>query len=275
MSADDCQSSGDGGRRKDILLLFDVDGTLTPARQPVEDRMNSYLQNLRSRVHVGLVGGSDLRKICEQMLPSSLNSNDSDPIQSCVNQFDYLFAENGLVAYKNGELLAKQSLVDHLGEEKLQMFINFCLNYMSKLVLPVKRGNFIEFRNGLINVCPVGRSCSQSEREQFNAYDKEHKIRSKFIEELEKNFGENSDNPLGLLFSIGGQISFDAFPKGWDKTFCLNLVDKTYQKIYFFGDKTNPGGNDYEIFVDSRTIGRSVKNPNDTLEQLELLSKEF
>lgn len=59
-----------------------------------------------------------------------------------------------------------------MGEEKLQQFINFSLSYMSNLTLPVKRGTFIEFRNGMINVCPVGRSCSQAEREQFGAYDK-------------------------------------------------------------------------------------------------------
>ena len=34
------------------------------------------------------------------------------------------------------------------------------------------RGNFIEFRNGMINVCPVGRSCSQEERDAFGNYDK-------------------------------------------------------------------------------------------------------
>ena len=34
------------------------------------------------------------------------------------------------------------------------------------------RGTFIEFRSGLINVSPIGRSCSQAERDQFFAYDK-------------------------------------------------------------------------------------------------------
>jgi len=32
-------------------------------------------------------------------------------------------------------------------------------------------GTFIEFRSGLINICPVGRSCSQEEREEFSRYD--------------------------------------------------------------------------------------------------------
>ena len=41
-----------------------------------------------------------------------------------------------------------------------------------------------------------------------------------------------------------------------------------YQTIHFFGDKTYKGGNDYEIFVDERTVGYSVEGPEDTLKQL-------
>ena len=45
-----------------------------------------------------------------------------------------------------------------------------------------------------------------------------------------------------FLLSIGGQISFDVFPKGWDKTFCLGLIKelKDYKAVHFFGDKTYP-----------------------------------
>lgn len=91
-----------------------------------------------------------------------------------------------------------QSIQEHMGEETLQTFINFALGYMSQLKLPVKRGTFIEFRTGLINVCPVGRSCSQVEREQFFEYDKEHKIRENFVKALEEKFSD-----LGLVYSIG------------------------------------------------------------------------
>jgi hypothetical protein len=40
------------------------------------------------------------------------------------------------------------------------------------------------------------------------------------------------------------------------------------KEIHFFGDKTDPGGNDYEIFVDSRTIGHKVTSPEDTKRML-------
>lgn len=95
-------------------------------------------------------------------------------------------------------MLLFQNIQAHVGEEKLQTFINYALGYMSKLILPVKRGTFIEFRDGLINVCPVGRSCSQIERDQFAAFDQEHSVREKFVEDLKKQFPD-----LGLKFSIG------------------------------------------------------------------------
>jgi len=83
----------------------------------------------------------------------------------------------------------------------------------------------------------------------------------------------------GRRYSIGGQISFDVFPKGWDKTYCLGHLEReakqpggvNYTTIHFFGDKTFPGGNDYEIFSDPRTIGHTVLNPDDTYAQIKKL----
>ena len=36
-------------------------------------------------------------------------------------------------------------------------------------------------------------------------------------------------------------------------------------QIHFFGDKTYEGGNDFEIFMDERTIGHAVQSPADTM----------
>lgn len=46
---------------------------------------------------------------------------------------------------------------------------------------------------------------------------------------------------LILCSPAGGQISFDVFPDGWDKRFCLGIIEKdNYSTIHFFGDKTKP-----------------------------------
>jgi len=234
-------------RRDDVLALFDIDGTLTPARQNITPELLQMMKDLRKHVHVGIVGGSDLVKQKEQL------GND------VLNWVDYSFSENGLVAYHDGKLIHSRSIKEHLGEDKLKQFINFCLHYIADLDIPKKRGTFIEFRTGMINVCPLGRNSTIEEREEFNLYDKTAKVREKMVKVLDEKFKD-----FDLKLSIGGQVSFDVFPRGWDKTYCLQHITG-FKEIHFFGDKTEPGGNDYEIFVDSRTIGHSVANPQDTL----------
>ncbi|KAK7687945.1 Phosphomannomutase 1 [Cerrena zonata] len=240
------------------LVLFDVDGTLTPARQGVSKEMSELLQQLRKKVVIGVVGGSDFVKVSEQLLV---------PGSSVIEDFDYVFAENGLTAYKTGKTLPSQSFIKFLGEEKYKKLVNFILHYLADLDVPIKRGTFIEFRNGMINVSPIGRNASTVERNEFEAYDKTAGVRTAFVNVLREKFAD-----YGLTYSIGGQISFDIFPNGWDKTYCLqHVADEKFEEIHFFGDKTYKGGNDYEIYSDPRTIGHSVTNPADTIRTLKEL----
>ncbi|EDR05541.1 phosphomannomutase [Laccaria bicolor S238N-H82] len=231
------------------LCLFDVDGTLSLARQEALPEMLATLQALRQKLVIGFVGGSDLTKISEQ-----LGSN-------AIHDFDYAFSENGLTAFKLGEPLPSQSFIDFIGEERYKSLVKFILHYIADLDIPIKRGTFIEFRKGMANVSPIGRNATIQERIDFEKYDLKHGIRATLVQALKDNFPD-----YGLTYSIGGQISFDVFPHGWDKTFALGRVaDEEFEEIHFFGDKTYKGGNDYEIFTDPRTIGHAVKHPEDTI----------
>ncbi|KAM5535547.1 hypothetical protein V8D89_003516 [Ganoderma adspersum] len=240
------------------LVLFDVDGTLTPARQSVSPEMVATLRALRKKLAIGVVGGSDFVKVSEQLTVSGSKVTD---------EFDFTFAENGLTAYKLGNQLPSQSFIKYIGEDRYKTLANFILHYLADIDLPIKRGTFIEFRNGMVNVSPIGRNATVQERNDFEAYDKQHGIRAAFVNALKEKFPD-----YGLTYSIGGQISFDVFPNGWDKTFCLqHVADEQFEEIHFFGDKTYKGGNDYEIYSDPRTIGHSVKSPADTMQILKEL----
>jgi len=164
--------------------------------------MKEMLNKLKEKYILAFVGGSDISKQKEQLI-------------ELFDIFDYQFSENGLIGFKGKEQISSQNLSVVIGEEKLQSIINFCLNYISKLILPAKRGHFIEYRKGMLNVSPVGRDCNFDERDQFEKYDAKHNVRKDFVDCIYKKF--DGDN---LMCSIGGQISFDLFPKGWDKTFC-------------------------------------------------------
>jgi phosphomannomutase len=76
-----------------VIVLFDVDGTLTIPRGEATDEMKEFLQALKSKVTVGIVGGSDLVKQEEQMG------------KNIVQEVDYSFSQNGLIAYKYGTLI--------------------------------------------------------------------------------------------------------------------------------------------------------------------------
>jgi phosphomannomutase len=234
-----------------ILVLFDVDGTLTEPREQATSEMQEFLKKLRNHVTIGIVGGSDLVTQKEQM---------GDDI---VEKTDYNFSENGLVAYKDGILIGKQSIQSYLGEYNIKSIVNFALRYIANLDLPVKRGTFIEFRSGMLNISPIGRNCSKEERNEYEKYDIQHGIRKTMIETMKSTFSD-----LNLNYSIGGQISFDLFPSGWDKTYCLNYINRSeYDEIHFFGDKTFDGGNDFEIFNHHDVIGHTTSGPNDTISQ--------
>lgn len=233
------------------IILFDIDGTLTEPRKKIQLNMIKTLLNLKHKYKIGCVGGSDFGKAKEQV---------SDNI---LEMFDYCFFENGLVYYKNQELQNMQNLKAYLGEEKIKKFVNYVLHYIAELDIPIKRGTFIEFRNGMINISPIGRNCSQEERDNFEKYDSEHKIRYNMINNLQKEFTE-----YNLTYSIGGQISFDVFPNGWNKTFALQYL-KDFDKIYFLGDKTEIGGNDYEIYISPLTISYKTIGPDNTIEILQ------
>lgn len=71
--------------------------------------MNEFIfKELIKFVDIGIVGGSDLVKQKEQL---------GDDI---ILKSTYNFSENGLVDYKNGYLIGKTTIIDHLGEENIK-----------------------------------------------------------------------------------------------------------------------------------------------------------
>jgi phosphomannomutase len=143
--------------------------------------MLTLLSALRHKMAIGFVGGSNLVKQQEQLGTPSIN---------VTTLFDYCFAENGLTAYKLGVPLPGQSFIKWLGEPKYKELVKFILHYIADLDLPVKRGTFVEFRNGMINVSPIGRNASTEERVEYEKYDLEHKIRETFVGILREKFAD-------------------------------------------------------------------------------------
>lgn len=149
--------------------------------------MLQLLSELRHKVAIGYVGGSDFSKQQEQL------GTEAIPVTAL---FDFCFAENGLTAYRLGVPLASHSFINWIGEANYQKLVKFILHYIADLEIPIKRGTFIEFRNGMINVSPIGRNASTEERDAYQKFDLQHKIRETFVEAIKKQFPD-----LGLTYA--------------------------------------------------------------------------
>ena len=113
-----------------IIALFDVDGTLTIPRGEVTPEMMTFMKDLSKKITVGIVGGSDLPKQEEQLG------------EGIAKVFPYNFSQNGLVAYKDGELQEVQTIAKHLGEDNIKRIVNWTLKYLADVDIPVKVSMF-------------------------------------------------------------------------------------------------------------------------------------
>jgi len=255
----------------EVLILFDVDGTLATPAQPASAEMIETLAELRKHYSVGIVGAGDFKKQEMQLGGPDMRS-----------RLDFVFSENGVHAFRGQQELHCKSIAEHLGKVRWTDFQDALEGILAAergeaerlLKLATSdpeaalgsRSTFLEIRQCTVNVCPIGRvpALSKEQRAVFDTLDREAGLRNRILAQMQKQFGP--DTEYQLKFSIGGQIGIDVCPVGWDKTFCLQFVDpQEFSTVHFFGDHTEEGGGDYEIYVHDRTVGHAVKSPEETL----------
>jgi phosphomannomutase len=131
----------------------------------------------------------------------------------------------------------------------------------------IKTPTHVDIRSGLIYLSPVGMESDDNYRNLFVEYDNKTNWRKLMISIL----AENTKN-TGLVYTIGGSVGIACYPETWDKSQVVQYVKyEEFNKIYFFGDKTEPNGNDYPLYNSPHVIGYSVDNPGDTLRFLKEL----
>ena len=238
------------------LFLFDIDGTLCEPKLEVKENMVQQLKNLSEMKDIELACVT-----CNNMENAKRELKDSFPYFS-----DY-YTENGVVSYDKDQKIVQQgSMKELLGKEKYDTLIKYFYDYIETIDVPFKVGNYLDERSAVINVSAVGNPVTLEQREQMRVWESEKHPIEKFRKACEEKFGKE----YGLRFTKGGIKSFDVFPAGWDKTYCLKFIkEKGFDNIIFFGDNTYPGGADYDLAINENiTRGISVKGPEDTIKKI-------
>tara|TARA_R100000664_G_C2748096_1_gene135555 strand:+ start:141 stop:851 length:711 start_codon:yes stop_codon:yes gene_type:complete len=204
---------------KNMNYLFDVDGTLTPSRLPIDKKFEKFFLDWMKNKNVYLVTGSDKDKTIEQV-GEKIWTNVTRAYQSCGN-----------AVYENGKLIEQKDFFLNIELKKL------LLEFVKWSHCPRQFDNHIEERIGLINFSSIGRTCPQEARDEYYEWDTKSKERDSFCKIIEERFPN-------IEASVGGQISIDIHPRGKNKA---QVLDEIEGEIVFFGDKCEPGGNDYPI----------------------------
>lgn len=235
------------------IYIFDMDGTLTPARQPMErDFARRFVPWVKSHIAY-LAAGSNYEKVVEQIPGDSVSTGFSGVFSSMGN----VYHEKGKEIYRNEIKLKK---------ELLQTLERFRKNtaYQGKLY-----GNYLELRPGMLNFSVLGRNCPFAERAKYNEWDSIHHEREAVVKEINEKFPEYEA-------SLGGKISVDIVMKGGGKEQIAKRIREKYpnDKIIFLGDRTEKGGNDYALAEALRQMGNAdiiaINTPEDVLTYLEI-----
>ena len=225
------------------IFLFDVDGTLTPPRQPMTPEFESLFRTFVKTNKVYLVYGSDISKIKEQIQEDILNG-----CQGVFGSSANAFWVGDEKKYEN-IFVPSQEIVESLE------------GLLEKSKYKGRTSNHIEYRPGMINFSTVGRSANSIQREDYATWDKRHQERKKMAVYLMSKHPE-------VDIKVGGEISIDIYPVGLDKSQAVEYIrdHHPHDPILFFGDRTDKDGNDYSVVqvMKENDIVHAVENSLDT-----------
>lgn len=254
-----------------MIFLFDLDGTLAESGKQIDNNISILLNKIKNKYNIkfGILGGGVFDKIKFQ-----LNDN--------ISLFDYIFSECGSVIYhKNNtndnyfNLIKKNNLIEFMGNEELDKINKFIKNiiienkfinnlnseqYGKNYLNIFDKLKFIDVRNGLIYISPVGLLSNDIFRSKFLEYENNCNFRNKLINILNSVIDTEIYDVV-----LGGSIGISIYPKIWNKAQVVDYIkSENINNIYFFGDKTMPNGNDYPIYIHDDVNGFSVDNIYDT-----------
>ena len=284
---------------KQNIVLFDLDGTLTNAREKITTNMIQALCDLRKHAEVGIVSGSSFDYIKEQ-IPSLVFSQckaNSDAIGGCHTIIEHILPCNGTQYWKFNEIKLEHELIhsvsmrEELGMRRYQSIVKKLVSLQNNIMEEYYNyelyfsGEFISYRGSMINWSPIGRAATQEDRDKFIKLDKFEQIRETYLKQLSYFLSEyrehQTGNRLHTTAVLGGQTSFDIYPTGWDKRYALRHFDGTLEEtwedlinnvqvdnqynIWFVGDKCTKAGNDRTIYEEVLPNAFEVNSPQETI----------
>lgn len=249
--------------QKKEIVVFDIDGTLTPSKAPADKEMIDLLLGLLEKKSVAIIGGGKYTLFQDQLV-KQMPENDKRLEKL------YLFPTNSTAFYRfNGKW---NEIYSHELTQEEKDKINNAFEETFKEVgyeHPEKTyGTIIEDRLTQISFSPLGQEVVSMIGEKEGVALKE---------EWNRNFDDLRQKMRGILqdklpeFEVraGGLTTIDITRKGIDKAYGIRQISEhlgiQIEDMLFVGDAIFPGGNDYAA-TETGVDYVKVENPDDTKE---------
>ena len=227
-----------------MLLIFDVDGTLTPSRGKMDQAFKAwFIKHAASRSV--LVTGSDPDKTREQI------GNDLYEQMTVYNCAGNHVFDRGVEIARNDWPLDDE-------------FYAWLQARVSRSTYPVRTGRHIEHRVGLVNLSIVGRNADLDQRKHYYEWDLENREREHIAAQLMQAWP-------GIEATVAGETGIDIYPRGRSKQQLAQQL-AAQAPLHFFGDRMDPAGNDHGLATAIREqdlgVAYHVRDWQDTWEKL-------
>lgn len=211
------------------LIAFDLDGTLTQHKTPIDDKNMEIMKKLSQKYKLLIIGAGVCDRIFRQLREFPI-----DIIGNYGMQYAKYSSETGNIDIVRNEI---QLCND---KEKIEEKARFL---REKYGFTVFSGDNMEYHpSGCLTLPLLG---TKAKKEDKLAFDPDRKKRRAFYSEVCSLFSDYN------VF-IGGSSSFDMSPAPFNKYYALDLYCRengiSHNETIYVGDDYGEGGNDESIY---------------------------
>ena len=210
------------------VFAFDLDGTLTQHKTPLDDKNRAILEKLAKNYTLIMVGAGNCLRIHKQI--------GEFPID-VIGNYGMQYAK-----FENGELrLVRDSAIPCEDKDLVEKKVQFI---REKYGFTTFAGDNVEYHaSGCLTLPLLGTKADPKDK---LAFDPDRKKRRAFYKEVCEIFSDYN------VF-VGGSSSFDMAPKPFNKYYALDLWCKengfAHNEVAFVGDDYGLGGNDESVYL--------------------------
>lgn len=208
------------------LIAFDLDGTLTQHKTPLDEKNKAVLDRLAEKYRLLMVGAGQCMRIWRQLGCYPIDIIGNYGLQYC--------------RYDNGSLTVVRDEVLPCDRESVSERITAL---REKYGFTEFAGENVEFHpSGCVTFPILGTAAAAEDK---LAFDPDRSKRRRIYGDVCSTFSE-------YVVFVGGTSSFDMAPRPYDKYYALDLYCRemgiSHDEVVFVGDDYGIGGNDESVY---------------------------